>query len=130
MISTLLLALALQGSPRVDCERAVTQPDLNECASEEFRRADESLNRQWQITLDVVRGWDREGVSPAAGSTFENRLRLAQRAWVAFRDAECDALYPGTIGAELAYTGNIYCRTHMTMDRARQLAEIARQEPL
>lgn len=130
MISTLLLALALQGSARLDCDNAVTQPDLNECASEEFRCADAAMNRQWRITFEVVRGWDRDGVSPAAGSTFENRLRAAQRAWIAFRDAECDAIYPGRIGAELAYTGNIYCHTQMTIERTRQLADIAEQEPL
>jgi uncharacterized protein YecT (DUF1311 family) len=123
------VALQLAGS-QPECERAATQPDLNDCALAEYHRADEALNRQWRLTLATARRWDRDSSPSRASSTYESRLRAAQRAWLAFRDAECDAEYHGEIGAQIAYTMNIHCHTDMTVERTAELAEIAGRGPL
>lgn len=115
-----LLALALlAAAPQPDCARVINQPDANACALASLRAADAALNRQWAATLQTVRG---EG-----GATRVARLRAAQRAWIAFRDAHCDSAYFPVLGASMDYTMNIYCRIALTEDRTRQLAEIARE---
>jgi len=115
-----LLALAfLAAAPGPDCERAISQPDFNACAHASYRDADAALNRQWAATLRLVAGED--------DAARVARLRAAQRAWIAFRDAHCDSLHFATIGASLDYMLNIHCRTRMTEERTRQLAALARE---
>ncbi|HEY0011601.1 MAG TPA: lysozyme inhibitor LprI family protein [Allosphingosinicella sp.] len=114
---SLLVLTLLAAAPQPDCERAATQPEFNACALAAFRHADAALNRQWAATLQAVRSQDD---APRAA-----RLRAAQRAWSAFRDAHCDSAHFGTIGASLDYTLNIYCRTRLTEERTRQLADFA-----
>ncbi|HEY0028660.1 MAG TPA: lysozyme inhibitor LprI family protein [Allosphingosinicella sp.] len=115
-----LFVLALLASAAPECKRAVAQPDLNACAAAAYSTADAALNRQWALTLKAVRKDDE------LGERVE-RLRTAQRAWVTFRDAHCDSAYYSGIGASLDYTLNIHCRTAVTKERTRQLAELARE---
>lgn len=53
------------------------QLTLNRCASFEFGQADEELNALYKEQV--------ERLSPKT----QKRLRLAQRSWIAFRDADC-----------------------------------------
>jgi uncharacterized protein YecT (DUF1311 family) len=113
----LLLLLAAPATP--DCRRAVTQPELNACADEELKRADDRLNRQWRL---VVARLERQGELDRL-----QRLREAQRAWLVFRDAHCDSLHFPDIGASLDYTQNLWCRTELTIERTEQLADLAKE---
>jgi uncharacterized protein YecT (DUF1311 family) len=57
----------------------VTQFDLNACSLVAWQKADAALNEAWDAAL------------AALDEPVEARLRAAQRAWIAFRDAECEA---------------------------------------
>ncbi|MCU0801488.1 MAG: lysozyme inhibitor LprI family protein [Rhodobacteraceae bacterium] len=72
----------------VDCANQVTQIDMNQCAYQEFEAADAALNRVYAEAIAFLQASDRE--YPPAGESEEARLRRAQRAWVAYRDANCD----------------------------------------
>ena len=61
-----------------DCAKAVTQTDLNVCAGEAFKAADAGLNAAYGDLLK----------EPALASRLDG-LRASERAWVAYRDAEC-----------------------------------------
>ena len=123
---TILLAVSL-GAQEPNCATATSQPDLNACASPDFARADDALNGQWQRTLDAMRRRDRDDTPAPDGTTYEQRLIAAQRAWIGFRDAHCDSAWYGTMGAQLDYTLNIHCRTELTEQRTAQLADLARE---
>jgi uncharacterized protein YecT (DUF1311 family) len=116
----MLMILALSVATPLNCEEAVTQPDLNACAARAYQQADKALNRQYVATTLALRRED------AAGQRL-SRLRQAQRAWITFRDAHCDSAFLADIGASLDYTLAIECRTHLTEERTRQLAELARE---
>jgi uncharacterized protein YecT (DUF1311 family) len=68
-----------------DCDKsAKTQADLTECAGNDLKSADDELNATYQQLL-----------KKAAGDPFALRkIKAAQRAWVAFRDAQIEAFYP------------------------------------
>jgi uncharacterized protein YecT (DUF1311 family) len=68
------------------CAGAVTQADLNECSHAAYLAADEDLNLAYEAALDAARQIDAWSEARA-----QDRLRVAQRAWVAYRDAACDA---------------------------------------
>jgi uncharacterized protein YecT (DUF1311 family) len=68
---------------RADCSEAITQLEMNECAEADFELADRELNRIYNAILTS----HRKDVG------FVKRLRAAQRAWIAFRDAELEAAF-------------------------------------
>lgn len=86
------MALALLGAgaalaaeparePPIKCNDAGTQQEMNVCALEAFEEADRKLNDTYQALIRKERG---KPVHVA-------KLREAQKAWIAFRDAEIAA---------------------------------------
>lgn len=63
------------------CNPSGNQAELNACAAEDFAKADKALNDTWQALLR----------KEATDKVFIARLRTAQKAWLAFRDAELEA---------------------------------------
>lgn len=95
--------------------RAQTQAGMNAEACAEYKRADDELNQTYRRVLSE-RGADR---------SFVSKMRGAQRAWVAYRDAHLASLYPA---ADVRRTyGSVYetCRctalTEATRLRTNQL---------
>ena len=128
MISTLLLALALQGSLDAQarehhCNDAQNQMDMNFCAETDFERADAALNAAWRDAIADARASDREiDRQSDQRPTEEAKMREAQRAWLIFRDAQCtvegyDESRGGTM-EPMVYSG---CRARLTRERTAQL---------
>jgi len=61
---------------KINCDEASTQYEMNVCAGEQLRLADEELNRLYKEKLDTLTS-DRES------------FRDMQRAWLVFRDKAC-----------------------------------------
>ncbi len=76
-----LAALAPASAQEPRCKRSGSQAELNACAADDFKRADKELNATWQALLR----------KEAADKVFTAKLRTAQKAWLAFRDAELEA---------------------------------------
>jgi uncharacterized protein YecT (DUF1311 family) len=73
----------------VDCENAMTQSDMNICSYEDYMAADQALNDTYAWALARTEDW---------GFGTKEALRAAQRTWIAYRDAACNAegqLYEG-----------------------------------
>jgi uncharacterized protein YecT (DUF1311 family) len=98
--------------PNPDCPGDAEQAEINRCLEGVFTRADAALNRQWQETL----------TARAAGA---EQLRTAQRAWLAYRDAQCESAVPSVASAEIQTSERLLCRTRMTEARTHELAELA-----
>lgn len=95
--------------------RAQSQHEMNQQAFAEFEKADKELN---QIYAKVQAKLDKEG---------KEKLKAAQRAWVAFRDAqaEMDAdLMRGGSGSILLRAGS---KTQSTEKRVQDLKEFLKQ---
>lgn len=75
---------AQKRKPADFCPRGVTQADLNDCAAAEFRKADAELNSVYQRLLAANKD----------DQNFIDKLKAAQRAWLSFRDAQIETLYP------------------------------------
>jgi uncharacterized protein YecT (DUF1311 family) len=80
---------AMAAAQAVDCDNALTQADMNACAYQDWEQADAELNALWPKAraamkrLDSVLSDDLRGADAA--------LLASQRAWIAFRDAQCRA---------------------------------------
>ena len=97
-------------------EKAQSQSAMNSCAYEDFTKADEELNRVYKAIRTEY----------SAETLFLEQLQRAQRAWIAFRDAELAARFPQQDDTRLHY-GSVYpiCHnavlTRLTMARTKQL---------
>ena len=78
--------VAAQDSPKFRAcnAKAVAQPELNACAADEAARVDAELNRVYRELLS------KNSDDPAA----VEKIKKAQRAWVAYRDAYVEAMFP------------------------------------
>lgn len=75
---------------------AQTQADLNDDACATYQAADKKLNAVYQQVLKQ----HQDDVN------FTAKLRKAQRAWLAFRDTELEAIYPAA-NKQVEY-GSVY----------------------
>jgi uncharacterized protein YecT (DUF1311 family) len=93
---------------------AQTQADMNQDACGEFKKSDAQLNQAYKKIL----------AARASDKVFVQKFKSAQRAWIAFRDAELKALYPsdqpGFYGSSLPMC-QCAVLARLTDDRARQL---------
>ena len=118
-----LLALA-QGAAAPDCANAMTQADMNTCAAMDYEHADAALNRLWGKLIAGARADDR---SPDSGRTETDErseeaiLRTAQRAWVQFRDSQCEFEGLSERGGTMEPMIVSMCKTRVTEERIKQL---------
>jgi uncharacterized protein YecT (DUF1311 family) len=115
IVGLCLLAGAAQAN---NCDTTMAQQELNRCAALAFQAADGELNDAYAEAVKFAR---------AIGGEAEEKLRAAQRAWVAFRDAACDAeAYPNEGGTmqPMVYS---YCLTRLTDVRRADLINFASQ---
>jgi uncharacterized protein YecT (DUF1311 family) len=106
----------------IDCGKASTTVELNYCSERAYQRADEELNDAYQAALKQIRA--SAGDAPYDAKSWEEALRASQRAWIAYRDAECKGLVPmewsGGTGTTTAVNG---CMTELTEARTKMLTE-------
>lgn len=125
-LAALSLALAAPAAaepePKIDCANATSNHEMIFCADEEYKAADLALNAAYQKALKAIPGLASE--PPYDARSWEEALRKSQRAWVAFRDAECKDHTPmfwgGGTHTPLAVLG---CLTAKTNARTKELNE-------
>ena len=83
---------------------------------------DTLLNRNYQVSLEAAADVDAELNESGTTSEAEADLRTAQRAWIAFRDAECDRQFSFYAGGTIRTVVYAQCQLSMTAERALALA--------
>jgi uncharacterized protein YecT (DUF1311 family) len=106
----------------VDCENAMAQQDMNICAGKDFEAADADLNKVWQEAIASAKEADA-GMADDGRPGHEETLRKAQRAWIAFRDAQCE--YDGfeARGGSMEPMLVSGCLAELTRQRTKQLQD-------
>jgi uncharacterized protein YecT (DUF1311 family) len=97
---------------RAQCGEAKTTLQINECFAKELKKADARLNRVYQQT--------REKLSPQDAAL----LQKAQRAWVAFRDAQCEAEHALLDGGTAGPAALMSCKLELTRRRVAEIKTI------
>lgn len=120
-LPTLVLCLAadLALAQSIDCTNAEAQQEMNFCAEKEWQAADVELNQAYKAVLADMQALDK--LMPPELQGAEDALRTAQRAWITYRDANCQlAGYPmrgGSAEPLLIYS----CLRQMTENRSGEL---------
>jgi uncharacterized protein YecT (DUF1311 family) len=121
IFGSLLLSAApsvcMAASPdAVDCSKAVTQMDMNQCADRDFRAWDAKLNALYRV---VMKNQDTKG---------QMLLRTAERNWIAWRDSECAFESASSEGGSIQPMEYSLCLTDKTHARIKEL-ELQRDCP-
>lgn len=119
MISLILAALSL-APQEPNCTDPQTQADMNQCAGREAADADAELNMIYKEVVAHYEKMDR------ASETTEGvkRLRAAQRAWIAFRDAQCELAGYEALGGSMETLLVSRCEADLTKRRAAELRQM------
>ena len=111
-------------APRLSGTRACTSPtqeNQSECIRVSIAAADARLNRIYRALITEMRR--KEGVPPGGKDPASvQRLRVAQRQWLVYRDNECRRLGRGQEGALWARP-RARCLGQFSARRANELAD-------
>jgi uncharacterized protein YecT (DUF1311 family) len=115
-ILTLLLSTILFAN-NIQCKEDGNQMEMNQCAYEDFQKADKELNKVYQ----EVRKKNTND------KLFLKNLKTSQRLWLKFLDAELNAIYSCPEGNQRICFGSMFpllyngSKTELTKDRTKQL---------
>ena len=122
VLAAVTSALAEDAEALVDCANATSTHVFNICGERALEKADSELNAAYAKVLVKV---TRDAADPPFDAkTWDAKLRVSQRAWIAFRDADCKELVPmawtGGSGASAEVLGCLEAKTHA---RTKELLE-------
>ena len=107
------------------CRAATSTPETQTCLHKALDAADAKLNAAYKKALSVIEQDDRP---LDAKATWKAQFTAAQRAWIAFRDADCGDLTFSEWNNGSGTTGALYaCRYDKTVQRTE---DILRRYPL
>jgi uncharacterized protein YecT (DUF1311 family) len=107
----------------VDCNNAQTQADMNQCAAEDYRKADAAMNAQWAETRAAMLAWDK-ATPPSGDNGAAKRLLASQRSWLAYRDAACDVEGYSAEGGSMQPLLISSCLAELTKRRTEELRSL------
>jgi len=87
-----------QAEPANPCADATTTIDIRECLDKAYKRADGDLNAVWKKVMAHV--GDADYLPAKERKSWKDELLESQRAWIQFKEHDCDAVgfewYGGT----------------------------------
>ena len=104
-----LMASGLAHAADVDCKNPADQTSMNICADRDLKAANGKLNETWRALLDKTSKPGRE------------KLLKAQRAWIVWRDAQCDFNTLGSAGGSIHPMVHSLCLTQLTQAQTKLL---------
>ena len=72
--SSMLMMLLISSSSFADCKKPMSQWEMNECASLEYKEVDKELNDVYKQLMSKLNASEKE------------KLKIEQRKWIVFRD--------------------------------------------
>lgn len=103
---------------------AQTQAQMNRAAVTAYQTADAAMARQWQRTYAAMKRRDAQDTSRGGGFGYAAGLLASQRAWLAFRDAQCVVEGGEFARGSLQATTQTRCKIRLTGERRTQLAQL------
>lgn len=79
---------AFAAEPGAECESASSNVEIKDCLAEAYEKADKELNAVWPQVLASVDQADY--LTAEQRDAWKTELRDAQRAWVQFKEHDCN----------------------------------------
>ena len=121
---TLLLSSSLFAN-EIQCKEDGNQAEMNQCAYEEFQKADKELNKVY----NELRAKNKKD------KLYLKHLKTSQKLWLKFLDAELNAIYSCEDKNKRICFGSMYplmfnsSKAELTQDRTKQLKRYLKNSP-
>lgn len=106
-----LLSSMVMASNVVDCEKAMTTIEINQCAKLELESAQDTLNQYYQASLKRHQE-DKELVSA---------IETSQADWQTYMESQCGAVFTQWRDGTIRGVVTLSCKTTLTKQRTHQL---------
>lgn len=117
---TLLTASTFCVGQSVDpCKNQSNTHEINECGRLTLKSRDRDLNQAYQALMKSLRANDKEDNTNYA--EVKKKLQEAQRAWIVFRDNDCQAKYTLWESGTIRGITHLSCLTERTEQRTKEL---------
>jgi len=129
MIGALALAGGVMAASGVfaqeetDCKNPQTQMEMTSCEQDRYGEADKALNAQWKETRAAAAAADEDLDESDRGA--EKALLTAQRAWISYRDAQCEAEGFQARGGSMEPMLVAGCLANLSDTRTKELKALA-----
>lgn len=111
--------------PQPNCKDPQTQTDMTICAGRDLADADKALNAQYQVTRKTLKERDAGASVELRGG--EEALLKAQRAWLAYRDAQCASAGFQARGGSMEPMLISSCEADLTRKRTEELKALVEE---
>jgi uncharacterized protein YecT (DUF1311 family) len=131
LVPLLMAAAQPEGAARseIDCALdSLPQQHMNYCAAQDFHAADAALNAQWTLTANSMKRIDAEYPANDGRPGYFDTLLAAQRAWLAYRDGQCQSEGYTFRGGSMEPFMVATCRTRLTKQRTEELRALESEE--
>lgn len=103
---------------------AQTQTAMNQQAGAAWKAADATMTVQWQRTYAAMKRRDAADTSRSGGFGYAAATLASQRAWLAFRDAQCVIEGGEYAGGSMQPMVRSQCLARLTRERTAQLKDM------
>ncbi|WP_081933662.1 lysozyme inhibitor LprI family protein [Massilia sp. 9096] len=103
----------------LDCRNAYSTIDLNECAQVEQKAMEDKLNATYAHTMQAL--------GSADAAALKQKVIVAQRAWIKFREADCAAEEARWAGGTAAAQMFLGCMRQRAEQRIKDLESLAQR---
>ena len=125
MFGVLMLITAAAAQPQLDCHNPVTQADINVCASRDAKAADAAMVTEYKIATVILGSMDREiDRKYDKRPSYSAALLSSQRAWLAFRKAQCEVEGYAARGGSVENIIIDECIAAVSEGRTKQIKEM------
>lgn len=121
----LLTAAQVHADDEPDCANAQTQTEMTQCAGADYDEADQELNAEYKKVRKLLATRDNDADEDGKGAV--DALVASQRAWVAFRDANCELTGFQARGGTMEPMLISSCMADMSRKRTEELQSLAEQ---
>nr|WP_298100997.1 lysozyme inhibitor LprI family protein [uncultured Shinella sp.] len=121
--------VSMAQEPDIDCENAQTQMEMNVCADRDYQKADDALNAAYKKALAAAHETDES--LKDMGENYVgavDALKRAQRAWIGYRDGQCELAGFGARGGSMEPMLVSGCLADLTTKRTAELKDFYEQE--
>ena len=128
-LAAFLASVSLCAAEEVDCENAQTQMDMNICADKDYQQADKALNAAYKKAVAAAREMDdnvKDMGEAYVGAV--DALKRAQRAWIGYRDGQCEFAGFEARGGSMEPMLVSGCLADLTRKRTDELKAVYEQE--
>jgi len=124
LVFILFLPVVVSANP--ECEDITTSDQVYICSKLALNKSDIKLNHEYKSLLLAVKS--KYKFHEILGREYIDKLRLSQRAWLNFRDKNCEFLsYQMDIKSQVYETSINNCKDRMTQVRVKELILIRNQ---